>query len=51
MTPYIAAAEQKGYFFMNVESYFLHFKERRFKERKTQYSSTFDYGNVQRFPF
>lgn len=39
MTACTAAAEQKGNFFMNVESYFLHFKTRRFKGRKRQCST------------
>lgn len=48
MTPCIAAAEQKANFFIEAESYFLHFKVRRFEDRKRQYNSAFDYGNVCR---
>lgn len=51
MTPFTAAAEQKANFFVEAESYFLHFKERRFEDKKRQHNSAFDYGNVCRLPF
>lgn len=51
MTPCIAAPEQEAGFFIEAESYFLHFKVRGFEDRKRPYNSACGYGDVCRLPF